>query len=84
MAALTASKAGKSLRSLRFGPSQDGVFAESTGKTSADMQLYFSSSCPKLLLLVAWELCNDVPPSGDGWMWKRLESGALQGSQLSQ
>ena len=84
MAALKASRAGKSLRSLRFGPPVDGSFAENSSRNAEDLLQYFTSCCPKLLLLVGWELSSGTPPSGDGWIWKRLENHSLQGSQLTQ
>ncbi len=67
-----------------MGPPLDGLFAEESGRQTKDLQPWLTACCPKLLLLAAWDLSSSVPVSGDGWMWKRLENNALQGSQLTQ
>ena len=84
MAALRASRAGKCVRSLRIGPPVYGIFSQETNRNAEDLQHFFTSCCPKLLLLVGWELASSTPSSGDGWIWKELGNGSLQGSQLTQ
>lgn len=67
-----------------MGPPLDGVFTEETQHSPETLQQYLKASCPQLSLLTAWDLAPEPPDSQEDWQWQRLESNALQGSDLSQ
>lgn len=81
---LRKTKAGKTLKALCIGPPIDGVFAEECQSASAGLEAYFKASCPELQVLSGWDLSSNVPIRDGGWNWKTLESGALQGTSLSE